>query len=165
MEQVPLFLGVRSGCKVLRCQGWTLDWTDKQKDCFLGKKSSARNLQMLFRGGASKSHNCFWKLCYKTCVPQVKTWLIGQFSDSYSKSQTLEKQPGIQIVTVFLHFLCRFREQLVFNRIKDYYEHLRLWTRIISSRLSFLTQIHDHCPDSENIVKILNGYSIFSSRI
>ena len=37
----------------------------------------AKNLQMLFRGGGlggtSKFHNWFRKLCFKTCVQQVKT--------------------------------------------------------------------------------------------
>ena len=41
-------------------------------DCFLGKTSQAKNLQIVFKGGTG------WvgggpKRCYMTCVPQVKT--------------------------------------------------------------------------------------------
>ena len=53
-------------------------FTRKLNGYFLGKTSMSKSFQMIFGvwvrgiGGTSKSQNGFWKLCYKTCVPQVK---------------------------------------------------------------------------------------------
>ena len=47
--------------------------TRKLNGCFLGKTSLSKKFKIHSGGGgALKFQNWFWKLCFKTCVPQVK---------------------------------------------------------------------------------------------